>query len=471
MEQVSRDMDWNEGILSLQKNKSRLKTPEQVQALEKVYNEQKYPSESLKLLLANQIGLSQKQVSRWFFHRRMKNKKLLEIEASAIGNQKNSSSLINDQHSGVEQESCSSSKQGDLHLNSKDVESKRSNVHQLSMVGLAMQQKTASGRVAHLVCSNSRPHGPRIKLKEMLIQERIPAATDVSKHLFMRENKDLLSRRSLQSQGVMLDSRQYNHMTWKESYAVSSLKLKLGKLYCHEGPSLGVHFDPLPPGAFSASFTNSTYELCHIRESMQKATCNQREHKQLFLHPNTLSNLQSNHQTHMDKPTRFYDNHNFHVKDAEDSERNRLESNCRKIVRCSKYRPKMAYGRRQHFYLNDQKASTSKAFTCLQNYYDPESLSQDFSNRESLRSANKNTLKKGNVVLPKKIIKSAKTLKERTEHPKLMTSKRKAIEFQSQGHAKLSRKLSCMDPRYGCSVVIEPSFNEDDDPETTSSID
>ncbi|XP_042466375.1 uncharacterized protein LOC122048930 [Zingiber officinale] len=428
MEQVSRDMDWNGGILSLQKNKSRLKTPEQVQALEKVYNEQKYPSESLKLLLANQIGLSQKQVSRWFFHRRMKNKKLLEIEASAIGNQKNSSSLINDQHSGVEQESCSSSKQG-----------------------LAMQRKTASGRVAHSVCSNSRPHGPRIKLKEMLIQERIPAATDVSKHLFMRENKDLLSRRSLQSQGVMLDSRQYNHMTWKESYAVSSLKLKLGKLYCHEGPSLGVHFDPLPPGAFSASFTNSTYELCHIRESMQKATCNQRKHKQLFLHPNTLSNLQSNHQTHMDKLTRFYDNHNFHVEDAEDSERNRLESNCRKIVRCSKYRPKMAYGRRQHFYLNDPKASTSKAFTCLQNYYDPESLSQDedFSNRESLRSANKNTLKKGNVVLPKKIIKSAKTLKERTEHPKLMTSKRKAIEFQRQGHAKLSRKLSCMDPSYG----------------------
>lgn len=32
------DMDWNAGILSPQKNKSRLKTPEQVQALEKVYN-------------------------------------------------------------------------------------------------------------------------------------------------------------------------------------------------------------------------------------------------------------------------------------------------------------------------------------------------------------------------------------------------------------------------------------------------
>lgn len=194
----------------------------------------------------------------------MKNKKLLEIEASAIGKQKNSSSLINDQNSGVEQESCSSSKQDDLHLNSKDVESKRSNAHQLSMVGLAMQQKTASGRVARSVCSNSRPHGPRIKLKEMLIQERIPAATDVSKHLFLGENKDLLNRRSLKSQGVMQDSRQYNHMAWKESYAVSSLKLKLGKLYCDEGPLLGVHFDPLPPGAFRASFTNSTYGNAYL---------------------------------------------------------------------------------------------------------------------------------------------------------------------------------------------------------------
>lgn len=132
------------------------------------------------------------------------------------------------------------------------------------------------------------------------------------------------------------------------------------------------------------------------------------QHKQWFLHSDNLSNLQSNHKTHGDKTTRFYDNHNFLVENAEDSERNRSESNCRRIVRCSKYRLKMDdYRAQQHFYLNDQKASTSKAFTGLQNHYDPESLSQDeeFSNRESLRPANKSTLKKGNVVLPKKTLK------------------------------------------------------------------
>lgn len=194
----------------------------------------------------------------------MKNKKLLEIEASIVGKQKISSSLIYDQNSGVEQESCSSSKQGDLHLNSKDIESKRSNEHQLSMVGLAMQQKTANGRVAHTVCSDSRSHEPRIKLKETIIQERIHAATDVSEYSFLGENKNLWNRRSLKCQRVMLDSRQYNNTAWKESYAVSSLKLKLGKLYYDEGPPLGIHFDPLPPGAFSASFTNSTYGNAYL---------------------------------------------------------------------------------------------------------------------------------------------------------------------------------------------------------------
>ncbi|XP_010251578.1 PREDICTED: homeobox protein ceh-13-like [Nelumbo nucifera] len=72
----------------LEKNKKRrLKTPSQVEALEKFYNEHKYPIESMKLQLAEEIGLLEKQVSGWFCHRRLKEKKLSKDEAYACARQ------------------------------------------------------------------------------------------------------------------------------------------------------------------------------------------------------------------------------------------------------------------------------------------------------------------------------------------------------------------------------------------------
>uniref|UniRef100_A0A0D6QT49 Homeobox domain-containing protein n=1 Tax=Araucaria cunninghamii TaxID=56994 RepID=A0A0D6QT49_ARACU len=55
--------------------KRRLKTPSQVEALENIYAEHKYPSESMKSKLSRELGLSEKQVQRWFRHRRLKDKK------------------------------------------------------------------------------------------------------------------------------------------------------------------------------------------------------------------------------------------------------------------------------------------------------------------------------------------------------------------------------------------------------------
>ncbi|GLJ20917.1 hypothetical protein SUGI_0381740 [Cryptomeria japonica] len=55
--------------------KRRLKTPSQVEALENIYAEHKYPSEPMKTKLSQELGLSEKQVQRWFRHRRLKDKK------------------------------------------------------------------------------------------------------------------------------------------------------------------------------------------------------------------------------------------------------------------------------------------------------------------------------------------------------------------------------------------------------------
>ncbi|KAI8548108.1 hypothetical protein RHMOL_Rhmol07G0246800 [Rhododendron molle] len=73
--------------------KRRFKTPSQVEALEKFYIEYKYPLEELKSQIAESIGLSEKQVSGWFCHRRLKDKKQ-DGETAATGRQDRSSKWV-----------------------------------------------------------------------------------------------------------------------------------------------------------------------------------------------------------------------------------------------------------------------------------------------------------------------------------------------------------------------------------------
>ncbi|KAL1312557.1 hypothetical protein HN51_039184 [Arachis hypogaea] len=76
--------DENKASTERKKNKRRLKIPSQIMALEKFYNEHKYPTEEMKQDLAEELGLTEKQISGWFCHIRLKDKQLLKDEA--IGN-------------------------------------------------------------------------------------------------------------------------------------------------------------------------------------------------------------------------------------------------------------------------------------------------------------------------------------------------------------------------------------------------
>ncbi|KAI9114503.1 hypothetical protein K1719_014201 [Acacia pycnantha] len=67
----SGELQSEENKVSIEKNKKRrLKTPAQLMALEKFYDEHKYPTEEMKSDLAEELGLTEKQVSGWFCHRR-----------------------------------------------------------------------------------------------------------------------------------------------------------------------------------------------------------------------------------------------------------------------------------------------------------------------------------------------------------------------------------------------------------------
>ncbi|GLT80920.1 hypothetical protein SLA2020_523310 [Shorea laevis] len=57
------------------KPKRQMKTPFQLEALEKAYAVETYPSEATRVELSERLGLSDRQLQMWFCHRRLKNKK------------------------------------------------------------------------------------------------------------------------------------------------------------------------------------------------------------------------------------------------------------------------------------------------------------------------------------------------------------------------------------------------------------
>ncbi|XP_050371272.1 homeobox-DDT domain protein RLT1 isoform X2 [Argentina anserina] len=57
------------------KPKRQMKTPFQLETLEKAYAKETYPSESIRAELSEKLGLSDRQLQMWFCHRRLKDKK------------------------------------------------------------------------------------------------------------------------------------------------------------------------------------------------------------------------------------------------------------------------------------------------------------------------------------------------------------------------------------------------------------
>ncbi|KAL2588959.1 hypothetical protein AAZV13_13G202000 [Glycine max] len=61
----------------LSKPKRQMKTPFQLETLEKAYAVENYPSETMRVELSEKLGLSDRQLQMWFCHRRLKDKKEL----------------------------------------------------------------------------------------------------------------------------------------------------------------------------------------------------------------------------------------------------------------------------------------------------------------------------------------------------------------------------------------------------------
>ncbi|XP_052209698.1 homeobox-DDT domain protein RLT1 [Diospyros lotus] len=246
-----------------EKNKKRrLKTPSQVKALEQFYSEHRYPSEKKKSQLAESLGLTEKQVSGWFCHRRLKDKKSLYGEAFASGRHDHSSGIIQDHGSGHRQDSCGSTKQGDnRHCDPREVESRRFSGQDNSPTDLAYDH-------GHRQDGNFSDADGTSSERSLPLQHRPhhqnEAHLDMATSAYLKSNENIVpinlmgTRTRTGPSGYLKVKGQVEHP------AIIAVKRQLGSHYLEDGPPLGVEFDPLPPDAFESSITDPDNEPYHL---------------------------------------------------------------------------------------------------------------------------------------------------------------------------------------------------------------
>ncbi|CAA7047047.1 unnamed protein product [Microthlaspi erraticum] len=231
--------------------KRKVKTPIQVMALENFYNEHKYPSEEMKASLAEEVGLTEKQVSGWFCHRRLKDKRSVKEEGN-IGSQDRSSVVLQDRGSGLRQDSCGSTKQTDyLTPKPREVESQR--LYEGSNMGNAdgEEDSTSSERSSSL-------HKNLVSSKDG-VRER-----DVESSRYVARNDVMQRPQVMRSYGYNKPSGYLKVKGETENVAITAVKRQLGRQYREDGPPLGVDFDPLPPGAFEPQTNVIVHEPVYV---------------------------------------------------------------------------------------------------------------------------------------------------------------------------------------------------------------
>ncbi|RDX86693.1 Homeobox-DDT domain protein RLT1, partial [Mucuna pruriens] len=256
----SSELQSEENKVSNEKNKKRkLKTPAQLMALEKFYNEQKYPTEEMKLDLSEELGLTEKQISGWFCHRRLKDKRLMKDEAVANGRQDRSSGVIQDRGSGLGQDSCGSSKHADYkYLDPKEVESHGLYNHELSVADMTHRRRNRYPENVSGVDDTSSESSSFLQ-ERLFSQGQDPYDMEPSRHLTPNGALPPLNPKGAVNMGY----KPSGYLKVKgeiEHAAITAVKKQLGKHYLEDGPLLGVEFDLLPPGAFESQTADPANE-------------------------------------------------------------------------------------------------------------------------------------------------------------------------------------------------------------------
>ncbi|CAA2989852.1 homeobox-DDT domain RLT1-like isoform X1 [Olea europaea subsp. europaea] len=202
----------------------------------------------MKSQLAESLGLSEKQISGWFCHRRLKDKRLLNEEPSAIGRQDRSSGIIQDGGSGFKQDSLGSTKLGeDRNFDTKEVESERLAGQEFSAADLTYEP------VNHYTSNYNRINDPSSGGSSSL---RNMSSHHNGDFFDVASSKYLTPKFPMDTKDVKVRPGPSGYLKVKgraENAAIIAVKKQLGSHYRVDGPPLGIEFDPLPPGAFESS--------------------------------------------------------------------------------------------------------------------------------------------------------------------------------------------------------------------------
>lgn len=181
------------------KVKRKMKTPSQLEILEKTYAIETYPSESLRAELSVKLGLSDRQLQMWFCHRRLKDRK-------APAEKKQKKIVL---PCAVEGPSAADASQ--VIIDNADAAKERGG---LSLFGSDQPpQPQPQPRVVHKVGTAV----PRISAEMPNMRRFYEPPLAIS-----------------------------------EQRAIAFVEAQLGEPLREDGPILGMEFDPLPPGAFGA---------------------------------------------------------------------------------------------------------------------------------------------------------------------------------------------------------------------------
>ncbi|XP_020239272.1 homeobox-DDT domain protein RLT1 isoform X1 [Cajanus cajan] len=256
----SSELQSEENKVSNEKNKKRkLKTPAQLLALEKFYNEKKYPTEEMKSELADELGLTEKQISGWFCHRRLKDKRMMKDEAVANGRQDRSSGVIQDRGSGLGQDSCGSSKHADYrYLDPKEVESHGLYNHEFSVADMTHGRRSRYPENVSGVDETSSESSSYLQ-ERLFSQGQDPYDMEHSRHLTPNGALPPLNPKGALNMGY----KPSGYLKVKgeiEHAAITAVKKQLGRHYLEDGPVLGIEFDTLPPGAFECQTADPANE-------------------------------------------------------------------------------------------------------------------------------------------------------------------------------------------------------------------
>ena len=175
----------------------------------------------MKAKITEEIGLTEKQVSGWFCHRRLKDKRSEKEDGNNIGSQDRSSVVLQDRGSVLRHGSSGSTKQTD-HWNQKPRKVESQRLYDDGEVNTSSERRSS--------------------LHKSLVSSR-----DVESSRYVAHNEH---PQAMRNYWFSKPSEYLKVKEGIENIAITAVKRQLGRQYREDGRPLAVEFDPLPPGAF-----------------------------------------------------------------------------------------------------------------------------------------------------------------------------------------------------------------------------